>query len=73
MERVAAAVPDPQNLTVKSYLNDQIICSAHTSEMLFNIKQFIDALPANMSYAIDVGTALQGVVLGVLISLLFSG
>ena len=37
-------IPDPQNLTVKSYLNDKIVCSAHTSEMLFNIKQFIASL-----------------------------
>ena len=37
-------IPDPRNLTVKSYLNDKIVCSAHTSEMLFNIKQFIASL-----------------------------
>lgn len=37
-------IPDPQNLTVKSYLNDKIVCEAHTSEMLFTIKQFIAAL-----------------------------
>lgn len=34
-------IPDPQNLTVKTYLNDKEVCSAHTSEMLFSIKQFI--------------------------------
>lgn len=34
--------------------------------------QFIDALPAQMSYAVNPGTAVQGVFLGVLISLLFS-
>jgi 2-keto-4-pentenoate hydratase/2-oxohepta-3-ene-1,7-dioic acid hydratase in catechol pathway len=37
-------IPDPQNLTVKSYLNDKVVCEAHTSEMLFTIKQFIAAL-----------------------------
>ena len=35
--------------------------------------RFIDALPAKMSYAVNLSTALQGIVLGVLISLLFSG
>ncbi len=34
--------------------------------------RFIDALPAKMSYAINLSTAWQGIVLGVLISLLFS-
>src|SRR5215203_1876513 len=34
--------------------------------------QFIDALPAKMSYAVNLPTAWQGVILGVLISLLFS-
>ncbi len=34
--------------------------------------RFIDALPAKMSYAINFPTAWQGVILGVLISLLFS-
>jgi|CXWL01.1.fsa_nt_gi putative ABC transport system permease protein len=34
--------------------------------------QFNDALPAKMSYAVNFSTAWQGVVLGVLISLLFS-
>ena len=34
--------------------------------------RFIDALPAKMSYAVNIPTALQGIVLGVLISLLFS-
>ncbi|MBK8466352.1 MAG: ABC transporter permease [Chloracidobacterium sp.] len=34
--------------------------------------RFIDALPAKMSYSINLSTAFQGIVLGVLISLLFS-
>jgi putative ABC transport system permease protein len=34
--------------------------------------RFADALPAKMSYAVNFSTALQGIVLGVLISLLFS-
>lgn len=34
--------------------------------------RFIDALPAKMSYAINLSAAWQGVILGVLISLLFS-
>lgn len=34
--------------------------------------RFIEALPENMAYTVSVSTALQGVVLGVLISLLFS-
>ena len=34
-------IPDPQNLTVKTYLNEKEVCSAHTSEMLFSVKQFI--------------------------------
>lgn len=34
--------------------------------------RFNDALPASMSYGVDVSTAWQGVLLGVLISLLFS-
>lgn len=34
--------------------------------------QFTDALPAKMSYAVNFSTAWQGVILGVLISLLFS-
>ncbi len=34
--------------------------------------RFIDALPAKMSYAINLATAWQGVILGLLISLLFS-
>ena len=37
-------IPDPQNLSVKTYLNDLEICSAHTSEMLFSVKQFIASL-----------------------------
>lgn len=37
-------IPDPQNLTVKTYLNDLEVCSAHTSEMLFSVKQFIASL-----------------------------
>ena len=34
--------------------------------------RFIDALPAKMSYSINFPTAVQGIILGVLISLLFS-
>ncbi|MEO6052039.1 MAG: FtsX-like permease family protein [Pyrinomonadaceae bacterium] len=34
--------------------------------------RFIDALPAKMSYAVNLPTAFQGIILGVLISLLFS-
>ena len=37
-------IPDPQNLSVKTYLNDLEVCSAHTSEMLFSVKQFIASL-----------------------------
>jgi len=37
-------IPDPQNLAVKTYLNDLEVCSAHTSEMLFSVKQFIASL-----------------------------
>ncbi len=34
--------------------------------------RFIDALPAKMSYSVNLSTAWQGIILGVLISLLFS-
>jgi acylpyruvate hydrolase len=37
-------IPDPQNLTVRTYLNDLEVCKAHTSEMLFSIRQFIASL-----------------------------
>jgi 2-keto-4-pentenoate hydratase/2-oxohepta-3-ene-1,7-dioic acid hydratase in catechol pathway len=37
-------ISDPQNLTVRTYLNDDEICVAHTSEMLFTIAQFIASL-----------------------------
>jgi 2-keto-4-pentenoate hydratase/2-oxohepta-3-ene-1,7-dioic acid hydratase in catechol pathway len=37
-------IPDPQNLTVRTYLNDLEVCTAHTSEMLFTIAQFIASL-----------------------------
>lgn len=37
-------IPDPQQLSVKTYINDREVCVAHTSEMLFNIKQFIASL-----------------------------
>jgi 2-keto-4-pentenoate hydratase/2-oxohepta-3-ene-1,7-dioic acid hydratase in catechol pathway len=37
-------IPDPQNLTVRTYLNDLEVCKAHTSEMLFTIAQFIASL-----------------------------
>ena len=37
-------IPDPQNLTVRTFLNDLEICKAHTSEMLFSVRQFIASL-----------------------------
>jgi acylpyruvate hydrolase len=37
-------IPDPQTLTVRTYLNDLEVCKAHTSEMLFTIPQFIASL-----------------------------
>lgn len=37
-------VPDPQNLQVNTFLNDKPVCSAHTSEMLFSVRQFISHL-----------------------------
>ena len=37
-------IPDPQNLTVRTYINDLEVCKAHTSEMLFTIRQFIASL-----------------------------
>ena len=37
-------IPDPQNLTVRTFLNELEICTAHTSEMLFSIRQFIASL-----------------------------
>jgi 2-keto-4-pentenoate hydratase/2-oxohepta-3-ene-1,7-dioic acid hydratase in catechol pathway len=37
-------IPDPQNLTLHTYLNDLEVCKAHTSEMLFSIRQFIASL-----------------------------
>jgi len=37
-------IPDPQNLTVRTYLNEREVCRAHTSEMLFTIRQFIASL-----------------------------
>jgi acylpyruvate hydrolase len=37
-------IPDPQQLWVKTYINDREVCAAHTSEMLFNIRQFITSL-----------------------------
>jgi 2-keto-4-pentenoate hydratase/2-oxohepta-3-ene-1,7-dioic acid hydratase in catechol pathway len=37
-------IPDPQALTVRTYLNDLEVCKAHTSEMLFTIRQFIASL-----------------------------
>jgi 2-keto-4-pentenoate hydratase/2-oxohepta-3-ene-1,7-dioic acid hydratase in catechol pathway len=40
----ADEIPDPQTLTVKTYINDREVCTAHTSEMLFNIRQFIASL-----------------------------
>ncbi|CAN5600276.1 ABC transporter permease [soil metagenome] len=40
--------------------------------LLFAKWRFVDALPVKMSYAINTSTAWQGVVLGIMISLLFS-
>lgn len=37
-------IPDPQQLWVKTYINGREVCVAHTSEMLFNIRQFIASL-----------------------------
>lgn len=37
-------IPDPQTLWVKTYINEREVCTAHTSEMLFNIRQFIASL-----------------------------
>jgi 2-keto-4-pentenoate hydratase/2-oxohepta-3-ene-1,7-dioic acid hydratase in catechol pathway len=37
-------IPDPQALTVRTYLNNLEGCKAHTSEMLFTIRQFIASL-----------------------------
>jgi 2-keto-4-pentenoate hydratase/2-oxohepta-3-ene-1,7-dioic acid hydratase in catechol pathway len=37
-------IPDPQNLTVRTFINDLEVCKAHTSEMLFTIRQFIASL-----------------------------
>jgi len=37
-------IPDPQTLTVRTYLNDLEVCKAHTSEMLFTIRQFVASL-----------------------------
>src|SRR5262245_34765515 len=40
----ADEIPDPQTLSVKTYINEREVCTAHTSEMLFNIRQFIASL-----------------------------
>lgn len=37
-------IPDPQQLLVKTYINDRELCVAHTSEMLFSVRQFIASL-----------------------------
>ena len=37
-------IPDPQQLSVRTYINDREVCLAHTSEMLFSIRQFIASL-----------------------------
>jgi 2-keto-4-pentenoate hydratase/2-oxohepta-3-ene-1,7-dioic acid hydratase in catechol pathway len=37
-------IPDPQNLSVRTYLNEREVCVAHTSEMLFSVRQFISHL-----------------------------
>lgn len=34
-------IPDPHNLTVRTYINDRQVSEAHTSDMLFNIPQYI--------------------------------
>jgi hypothetical protein len=36
--------PDPQNLIVRTYLNDFEVCKAHTSETLFTIRHFMTSL-----------------------------
>lgn len=40
----ADEIPDPQNLNVRTYLNEREVCQAHTSEMLFTVRQFIAQL-----------------------------
>ncbi len=40
--------------------------------LIFVRWRFIDSLPENMTYSLNPGTAVQGIVLGVLISMLFS-
>jgi len=40
----ADEIPDPQALSVKTYINDREVCVAHTSEMLFTVRQFIASL-----------------------------
>ena len=37
-------IADPQQLSVRTYINDREVCVAHTSEMLFSIRQFIASL-----------------------------
>ena len=37
-------IPDPQQLAVRTYINEREVCVAHTSEMLFSIRQFIASL-----------------------------
>ncbi|MBL0422673.1 fumarylacetoacetate hydrolase family protein [Ramlibacter sp. AW1] len=37
-------IPDPQKLSVRTYINDREVCVAHTSEMLFTVRQFIASL-----------------------------
>jgi acylpyruvate hydrolase len=37
-------IPDPQNLNVRTYLNEREVCRAHTSEMLYTVRQFIAQL-----------------------------
>ena len=50
-------IPDPQQLWVKTYINEREVCVAHTSEMLFNIKQFIAAL--SRVFPLDPGDVLR--------------
>ncbi|MBN9409033.1 MAG: fumarylacetoacetate hydrolase family protein [Burkholderiales bacterium] len=37
-------IADPQNLSVRTYINEREVCQAHTSEMLFTVRQFIAQL-----------------------------
>ena len=41
----ADEIPDPQTLRVRTLINDREVSVAHTSEMLFSVRQFIASLP----------------------------